>query len=106
MSTDYYSLKHPITSIASEIKGEHGHIRVWADHALIGELTVPCLSLPVVLRLFFDTEDQWFASASVKTVTFNDRNEGRFLAPETILLSEYGVLTTVGELKKEYESNV
>lgn len=38
MSTEYYALKKPITSIRPEIMGGHTHVGIWVNHAKSGTL--------------------------------------------------------------------
>lgn len=40
MSTSYYPLRAPVTSLRPEIAGGHTHVGVWVNHAKAGTLVV------------------------------------------------------------------
>lgn len=100
MSTSYYGMKDPITSIRPEEMGGHTHIGVWVNHAKAGTL---------VFR-----NEEWIAGkwifvgeVCVLRTHHGPENVGLVidqqiphLDDERQLMSEYGELTTVGEIRR------
>lgn len=105
MSTSYYRLKPPITSVRAEVSDGHTHLGIWINHAKSGTLVVRNEELQDLLRVLTDD-----GSAVVKT-RFGGSVLGKLLEPldrewtnqaadYTTLVSECGELTTLGELRR------
>ena len=56
MSTAYYRLREPITSLQLEEGPGHDRLRIWERHGLAGELVVSAGSGREIARMFFLTE--------------------------------------------------
>ena len=102
MSTSYYRLKPPVTHLRLE-KGEgHDRLRVWVNHALAGVLTLRKEETHSMLDCFTLYEDdfccplrtRWGGADRGAIVTENDT-----LPDEAVVISEYGQLLTVAEVK-------
>src|SRR5262245_8558204 len=102
MSTSYYRLRHPVTYLRAEESGAHVHLSVWVAHGLAGVLVMSPKELKAVVQFFVDYEDDdkcplrthWSGSVG-SVVTVNDKT----LPDEACVVSEYGDLLTVGEVK-------
>ena len=55
MSTAYYRLRAPITSLRLEEGPGHDRLHIWEHHALAGELVLSLGSGREVARFFFET---------------------------------------------------
>lgn len=101
MSTSYYKLRKPFTHLELESTGGHGRLKVWIDHGLSGTLTIPDRHLAEILRpLFADgypaaLRTHWGGKTKGAIVTINDES----LPDEAVVLSEYGELMTVAQVK-------
>lgn len=97
MSTRYYALQEPITSLRVKDIGGHKEISIWINRALSGRLTVRNEELPSVLSNVFSSEEEMFHSNSgwgyYAHQYFDDNAQ---------LISEYGELFTVAEIKEKY----
>jgi hypothetical protein len=101
MSTSYYRLRPPVTHLRLESGGGHDRLSIWIDHGLAGVLRLPKAATRDLLRAFIldevDSEcpllTHWGGKAAVVTV-----NDGS-LPDETVVVSEYGELLTVAEVK-------
>ena len=100
MSTSYYGLYKPLTCLRIECSNqEHTRLSVWICGGHAGTLTVPTQTLKNFLMLFCSDHNcllrtHWGGKdrGSVVTVLHD--------APdETIVISEYGQLLTVGQVK-------
>lgn len=93
MSTNYYRLKRPITSVHMNVTGPHTRIVVFVNHANAGEL---CLRNEEVAGFLLAMKSEYtalqkYASGDGKTcLSFEDDG----LEPETPLISETGELTS------------
>lgn len=104
MSTSYYRLKQPITHLRIEDAGGHDKIKIWVDHGLAGSLTVAKRDTKEFVRLFVLYEEDnecplrthWGGKERGAVVTVNDDT----LADESVVVSEYGELLTVADVKK------
>ena len=104
MSTSYYKLKPPLTSIRREDKGEHTHITLWADHKNIGTLTVG-IDNAVDFMLMFARggtgneamHARWAGYDTGIVVTEREAN----LTDDLMLVNAYGETATVGDLRAE-----
>lgn len=107
MSTDYYALKKPITSIRPEIMGGHTHVGIWVNHAKSGTL---------VFR-----NDEWndaiwlFVEKNVSTPPMRSfwggvedgcvvEEADNSLPAEQQMISELGELMTVGQIRAKAKS--
>lgn len=101
MSTEYYLLRKPITSLRLEPQGRHFKLSIWINHALAGELVLSD-ELSEVLTLFMEREGApalqryWGGLKEGVVVKENVKN----LCETQQVISEYGELTTVGEVRK------
>jgi hypothetical protein len=87
MSTTYYRLRPPITSLrVLDRNPEHATLAVWVDHGLAGELIVPAGLLSDVVIQFKGDEIGYRAT---KVVQWH-----RDVGPTECLISEYGELTS------------
>jgi hypothetical protein len=95
MSTSYYRLKEPFTSVRVERRGSHDAIRIWVEHGLSGELIVPHDVTPEVLRALA----QHGAAAQISAGRDGPvlHRFDRTLTDDTQVVSEYGELTTLRE---------
>jgi len=102
MSTSYYRLMEPFTSLRLEEGAGHDRLTVFEGHANCGTLT---LSKGVGRRLaqcFIDDEENicplrthWGGTARGAVVTVNDAS----LPDDATVISEYGDVLTVKEVK-------
>ena len=103
MSTSYYDLVEGITSLHLEEGPAHDRLTVWENGANAGTLTLSRGSGKWVARLFADrTGDidcplrtHWGGSAVGSVVTENRRG----LADDYCVVSEYGDVLTVGQVR-------
>lgn len=99
MSTEYYKLRKPFTHLELDSTSGHSCLKVWIGHGLSGTLTVPNRHLVEVLRpVFLDylpvLHTHWGGKTKGSIVTIHEE-----LADETVVLSEYGELMTVAQVK-------
>ena len=105
MSTAYYRLREPITSLALEEGPAHDRLRIWERHGLAGELVVSAGSGREIARMFFETgvDDlhcaihTYYGGAErggVGTV-----NDPTLPDSATVLDGDTGEVLTVGEVK-------
>ena len=105
MSTTYYRLRDPITSVILEEGPVHDRLRIWQDHGLAGELAVTSGAGRPIARMFFvtDVDD---AHCAIHTyyggaergcvVTVNDET---LLDSAVVLDGDTDEVFTVGEVK-------
>ena len=55
MSTAYYRLREPITSVQLDEGPGHDRLRIWQDHGFAGELVLTAGAGREVARMFFET---------------------------------------------------
>lgn len=101
MSTHYYELKHPWSSIRCEDNAKHCKISVWESGALAGTLTVES-------KVRYDTLDCFFRTSPTNgvCVTTSRGDKGVGLTVHRIprvdyLISEYGELCSFKELCRD-----
>jgi len=97
MTTAYYCVAAPITQLRTDEVGSHTHLTIWVNHGLSGILVVRNEELPDILHLLrTETEvlHTYFASG---THTSGDLPS---LPSSLQLISEYGELTTLGNVRK------
>ena len=103
MSTSYYRLIEPFTSLRLEEGPGHDRLTVFEEHANCGTLTFSKGLGRSVARLFTKYEDDgqvplrthWGGKDRGSIVTVNDP----ILPNETTVISEYGDILTVGQVK-------
>ena len=102
MSTEYYKLRKPFTHLELDSTGSHGRLKVWIEHGLSGMLTIPDRHLADVLRPLFNNDGDYppplrthWGGKQGAVVTVNDES----LPDEAVVLSEYGDLLTVAQVK-------
>ena len=109
MSTSYYRLASPITHLRIDGSGAHDKISIWVSHGLSGILVIPKHETHNILRIFsYDEADDkcplhtyWGGKERGTVVTTNDES----LPDEACVISEYGELLTVGEVKSRDGAN-
>lgn len=98
MSTSYYRLRQPITSVRVDDTGEHDRISIWIAHGLAGSLLTRKLETKVILRMFAQEAPSFYVycdtGRKVRCVVIE---EG--LKDEECLVSDYGELFSVKEVK-------
>jgi len=99
MSTSYYKLRNPFTHLELEHTGGHNHLRVWVDHGLSGTLVIPDRYFAEALRTLFieyppALRTHWGGKDKGAIVTVNEE-----LPEKAVVLSEYGELMTVAQVK-------
>jgi hypothetical protein len=98
MSTSYYRLREPITSVRVDDIGGHDRISVWIAHGLAGSLVVRKLETKVILRMFAQEAPSFYvycdAGRKVRCIMIE---EG--LEDAECLVSESGELFNVGQVR-------
>ncbi len=100
MSTTYYLLKEPVTSLSFKEGGGHARLWIWVEHGLAGELVVPRGVGREVAMLFADEDKpvlrtSWDGpSVGIQVVLLRTRVVPR----DTTVVSEAGEVTTFGEV--------
>ena len=100
MSTEYYALKKPITSIKPEVMGGHTHVGIWVNHAKSGTLVFRNDEWVAAKRLFVDVSKSamrsfWGGTEKGCIVEETDTSS----SAEQQMVSEYGELETVGQIR-------
>lgn len=99
MSTAYYPLRDPITSIKVEEGPSHDRVSIWESGGLAGVLTVSKGAGSRIAFMLADTTDEVLRTGwggdSIGCVVY-----GRLktLAPDLCVVSEYGEVMTVSEV--------
>ena len=104
MSTNYYRLSPPVTHLRLEDKGGHDRISIWVNHGLAGSLIVSKRETRGIIRIFtcYESNDKcplytyWGGAERGVVVTVNDET----VPDEAVVISEYGELLTVAEVKR------
>ena len=96
MSTEYYALKKPITSIRPEIMGGHTHVGIWVNHAKSGTLVFRNDEWNDAIWLFVERDVSeppmytfWGGTKDGCVVKENDAS----LLAEQQMVSEFGLMT-------------
>ena len=104
MSTSYYTLKEPVTSIRPEVKGGHTHVGIWINHGKAGTLVFRNEEWGKGIWLFFNDDvgdapihQHWGGDKEGLVVNEYTLN----LKDEQQMISENGELTTVREIRAE-----
>ena len=103
MTTEYYLLKKPFTSIRVERSTAHDKLTLWVKHENIGTLTLTAGTAHEILMMFAST-DCWvmmthFGGSLVGCVV-KERLRAGALDPDQILIDEYGGISTVAEVRR------
>lgn len=100
MSTSYYRLRPPVTYL--QIVGGAGHdgLSIWVNHALVGTLTLANRETKSFLKMFSEWYEppirtHWGGPDRGAVVTVVEED----LSDEELLISEYGQLLTVAQIK-------
>jgi len=101
MSTSYYRLKSPVTCLRLKKGPRHDYLSIWVNHALVGQLTLANRETQSFLQILAEWNEppmrtHWGGSGRGAVVTINDPN----LSDEDLLISEYGQLLTVAQIKE------
>ena len=104
MSTSYYYVAEPFTSIRLEEGPTHDRVTLWESHGNAGTLTVARGHGRQLVKRFAEECDD--GRAPMRT-HFGGRGVGcivtenvRDLADDLVLISEYGDVLTVGEIRR------
>ena len=100
MSTEYYRLKPPFTSIRIDSDAAHDRVTLWEDHANAGTLVLSSGRGRILARMLSDDgppvmRSYWGGSevGTVVTESVSDLNVNEFV------LSEYGECLTVERVR-------
>ena len=104
MSTHYYKLKQPLTSvrILNDESPTHKQISIWIKHGLAGILTIPIDLISHFLFCLYDQDGEvvytsWGGKEKGSQVNFI--GDSRYLPDDMTLISEYGEVYTLKEVK-------
>lgn len=100
MSTEYYALKKPITSIRLEIMGGHTHVDIWVNHAKSGTLVFRNDEWKDAIWLFKDVSTppiRAFWGGTKRGCIVEETNTS--LPAEQQMVSESGELITVSQIR-------
>ena len=100
MSTNYFRLKKPFTSVRTTVGGGHTQLAIWVNHAKAGDITLRNSEVPSVLQALSQDLPAVRRVATAEGGTrldFDDDN----LESEHVLISEYGDLTCLGDLEAQ-----
>ena len=107
MSTEYYTLKEPITSIRPEIMGGHTHVGIWVNHAKSGTLVFHNDEWKNAIWLFVKKNVSeppmrtfWGGIKDGCIVEETDTSS----PAEQQMVSEFGELITVGQIRAKAKS--
>lgn len=107
MSGCYYRLKPPVTSLRLKTGPGHDRLSVWVNHGLAGELVLPKTTARDVVLCFAERELDESRCPLRTTWDGNDPvvmvNVPR-LDDDTMLVSEYGDLLTVAQVKARHRA--
>lgn len=100
MSTSYYALRQPITSLRLNDIGGHTEITVFINHVHAGSICARNgRELTSVMRnVFSSTQELYHSNGGWSRYTRPEY----MLSDDAQLISEYGELITVGEIKEKY----
>jgi hypothetical protein len=97
MSTAYYRLKRPFTSVRLSVGGGHTQLSLWVNHAKAGDITLRNDEVSAVIAVLKRDEP-----AVTKHGIGNGETRLDFMdddvEDDTLLISEYGELTTLEEI--------
>ena len=98
MSTSFHLLRPPFTSVRQTRLGGHTTLGIWVNHAKAGDIVLRNEEVAEVLHAISSQseDDHHCAVHRGNALTINQHIE-----PDTCLISEYGELTTLAELRKE-----
>ena len=97
MSTNYYRLRKPFTSARTRPGGGHVGLSLWINHAKTGEIVVRNEELKDTLLALISDEPavtQHGIGGGETDLSYNDDT----MEVGTCLISEYGELTSLGEI--------
>jgi hypothetical protein len=103
MSTSYYHIAKPISALQMRDDGANCFLEIWIAGFYAGALTMPKEHVGSILRMMYEYTDDfhcalrthWGGSDRGAIVTVNDET----LADEAVIISEYGELLTVAQVK-------
>lgn len=100
MSTDFFRLKPPVTSLFAEAEGEYVRLSVWVSNAFSGELLLRAEDVgDFVLSLVVGGVCMHTYWGGLETGVLVDFYGGA-LPDNTVVISAGGEITTVGKVKK------
>ncbi len=103
MSTNYYNLKEPFTSVRILSEGNHDKITFWSRHGNAGTLIVERGDGKLIIKMLINYNEDtkcpmrthWGGKDIGAIVTENIPN----LEDKRVLISEYGEIVTVKEIR-------
>lgn len=100
MSTNYYSLKKPITSIRPKIMDGHTHVDIWVNHAKAGTLVFRNDEWKDAIWLFVENNISPMRTfwGGVEKGCIVEETDTSF-STEQQMVDEFGELTTVGQIR-------
>ena len=99
MSTEYYGLRAPFTAIRI-IDGPKRIVQLDIDGTFAGELACAPADCPIVLLGLVD-RTRGIASRGASGIVYYSSGWARLALPDSLqLVSEYGDLTTLGEVRR------
>ena len=101
MSTRYYALRPPVTSVRVEEAGGHASLSIWVSHGGAGKLVLAKQDLKPFLKGVLANEDD-----VVMHVTCGGEHALlcrmlHYARPEDLVISEYGELMTVRDVQDD-----
>uniref|UniRef100_A0A6M3L7H7 Uncharacterized protein n=1 Tax=viral metagenome TaxID=1070528 RepID=A0A6M3L7H7_9ZZZZ len=99
MSTSFYRLRPPITSVRPEVLGGHTHVGIWVNHAKSGSLVVRNEEWDQLLDSLTSKECVIHTSYGGTGVGVNVNDLCPENAGDVQVVSEYRQLFTVGEVR-------
>ena len=99
MSTEYYRLKHPLTSIRVVENDGHVRITLWEEGANIGTLVVSKRNAPKILLMVAEEEPALVVVNNKGKVTVA---KNQHVSPDEWVVSEYGKPIQAEQLVEEH----
>lgn len=100
MSTYYYSLKEPFTSIRPEVLGGHTHVGIWVNHAKAGTLVFRNEEWANAIWVFMDEGNPRAHTSLGGEKTGMVVEEYSELQPEDQLINDRGEILMVSEIRQ------
>jgi hypothetical protein len=103
MSTSYYRLAEPVTSLRAVTDGQHVRLTVFVNHANAGTLTLREEETRDFVRLLSISDDSLCAirthyGGDEKGCVVTENTPG--MDPSLTLVSEYGEIVSVAEIRR------
>ena len=99
MGTSFHLLRPPFTSVRTTVGAGHTTLSIWVNHAKTGDIVLRNEEVPeVLLALSLRDGDDFRCAAHANS---NGLRVNITLDPSTCLVSDYGEITTLAELRRE-----